>query len=551
MTITKRLFLIFSLLALSLIALSAYSLSALSGFQSRFEFVQVNAIPSIKDLDKTIGAASELRLALYEHQSLNDDSKQPAVETKIDQIMGQLKTLTDYYMANDISNDTDRSMTQDALNTITAIQAALPEFITASRAHDDARSLPLLQGENGVGAAVRKLATGLQAQIQLNIDASNDLRRENTEIYSKVFWGMLIFATAAIIVLGLLAVKTIFSVRNSLNGMQNLMVSVSETLDLSQQADASRNDEIGKTAAAFNSLMARVSGVLGSVTSSAQSVSSASTQIAAGNEDLSARTEEQAASLEQTSASISTLNDTVKQSAENARQASSLASTANDLSVHSGNAVAAMVGTMDKIKISSSKISDITGLIEGIAFQTNILALNAAVEAARAGEQGRGFAVVASEVRNLAQRSSTAAKEIKDLIVTSAQLVESGAVQAADVGENMAKVQGSIRQVADIVGEMAAATSEQSQGIEQVHLAIGQMDSVTQQNAALVEEASAASQSLQEQASTLSQLVSAFRLQADRRVPVETHQKKVPAIAPAARLAKPAAAGVDDNWSSF
>ncbi|WP_455820792.1 methyl-accepting chemotaxis protein [Pseudomonas cerasi] len=297
--------------------------------------------------------------------------------------------------------------------------------------------------------------------------------------------------------------------------------------------------------------MARVSGVLGSVTSSAQSVSSASTQIAAGNEDLSARTEEQAASLEQTSASISTLNDTVKQSAENARQASALASTANDLSVHSGNAVAAMVGTMDKIKISSSKISDITGLIEGIAFQTNILALNAAVEAARAGEQGRGFAVVASEVRNLAQRSSTAAREIKDLIVTSAQLVESGSVQAADVGENMAKVQGSIRQVADIVGEMAAATSEQSQGIEQVHLAIGQMDSVTQQNAALVEEASAASQSLQEQASTLSQLVSAFRLQADRRVPFEPVQKKVPAIAPAARLAKPAAAGVDDNWSSF
>ncbi|MBD8106516.1 methyl-accepting chemotaxis protein [Erwinia persicina] len=551
MTITKRLFVIFTLLALSLIALSAYSLSALSGFQSRFEFVQVNAIPSIKDLDKTIGAASELRLALYEHQSENDSSKQPAVETKIEQIIGQLKTLTDYYLANDISSDTDRAMTQDALNSITLIQAALPEFITASRSHDDARSLPLLQGESGVGAAVRKLSAGLQAQIQLNIDASNELRRENTEIYGNVFWGVMIFSGTAIIVLGLLAIKTIFSVRNSLNGMQNLMVLVSESLDLSKQADATRNDEIGKTAAAFNSLMARVSGVLGSVTSSAQSVSSASTQIAAGNEDLSARTEEQAASLEQTSASISTLNDTVKQSAENARQASSLASTANDLSVHSGNAVAAMVGTMEKIKTSSSKISDITGLIEGIAFQTNILALNAAVEAARAGEQGRGFAVVASEVRNLAQRSSTAAREIKDLIATSAQLVESGSVQAADVGENMAKVQGAIRQVADIVGEMAAATTEQSQGIEQVHLAIGQMDTVTQQNAALVEEASAASQSLQEQASTLNQLVSAFRLQADRRVPVELAAKKVPAIAPAARLAKPAAAAVDDNWSSF
>ncbi|MTD26899.1 methyl-accepting chemotaxis protein [Erwinia sorbitola] len=551
MTITKRLFLIFSLLALSLIALSAYSLSAISGFQSRFEFVQVNAIPSIKDLDKAINAASELSLALYEHQSENNSSKQPAVEAKIEQIIGQLKTLIDYYQTNDISSDLDRKMTQDALDSISVIQAALPEFVSASRTRDDAKSLPLLQGENGVGSVVRKLSAGLKEQIQLNIDISNDLRRENTQIYSKVFWGMLSFASAAIIVLGLLAIKTIFSVRNSLNGMQSLMVSVSESLDLTQQADASRSDEIGKTAAAFNSLMARVSGVLGSVTSSAQSVSSASTQIAAGNEDLSARTEEQAASLEQTSASISTLNDTVKQSAENARQASSLASTANELSVNSGNAVAAMVGTMEKIRTSSSKISDITGLIEGIAFQTNILALNAAVEAARAGEQGRGFAVVASEVRNLAQRSSTAAREIKDLIVTSAQLVESGSVQAADVGENMAKVQGSIRQVADIVGEMAAATSEQSQGIEQVHLAIGQMDTVTQQNAALVEEASAASQSLQEQASTLSQLVSAFRLQADRHLPGETNRNKVPAIAPAARLAKPAMASVDDNWSSF
>lgn len=551
MTITKRLFFIFTLLALSLVALSAYSLSAISGIQSRFEYVQVNAIPSIKDLNKAISAASDLRLALYEHQSENDNSKQPAIENKIEQIVGQLKTLTDYYLANDISNDVDRTLTQNALTTITEIQAALPEFFSASRSHDDAKSLPLLQGENGVGAVVRKLAKSLQAQIQLNIDISNDLRRENSENYTKVFWGVLIFSAAAIIILGLMAMKTIFSVRNSLNGMQDLMVTVSESLDLTHQADATRSDEIGKTAAAFNSLMARVSSVLGSVTSSAQSVSSASTQIAAGNEDLSARTEEQAASLEQTSASISTLNDTVKQSAENARQASSLASTANDLSVHSGNAVAAMVGTMEKIKTSSSKISDITGLIEGIAFQTNILALNAAVEAARAGEQGRGFAVVASEVRNLAQRSSTAAREIKDLIVTSAQLVESGSVQAADVGENMAKVQGSIRQVADIVGEMAAATSEQSQGIEQVHLAIGQMDTVTQQNAALVEEASAASQSLQEQASTLSQLVSAFRLQGDRRGSADHGVKKVPAIAPAARVAKPAVASVDDNWSSF
>lgn len=219
MTITKRLFLIFSLLALSLIALSAYSLYAISGFQSRFEYVQVNAIPSIKDLDKAISASNGLLVALYEHQSENDNSKQPGIENKIEQIVARLKTLTDYYMANDISSDQDREMTNDALNTITAIQGAMPAFITASRAHDDAQSLPMIQGENGVGAIVRKLVAGLQAQIQVNIDIGNDLRRQNAEIYSKVFWGTLIFASVIIIVMGLLAVKTILSVRNSLNGM--------------------------------------------------------------------------------------------------------------------------------------------------------------------------------------------------------------------------------------------------------------------------------------------------------------------------------------------
>ena len=350
-----------------------------------------------------------------------------------------------------------------------------------------------------------------------------------------------------IILVGGLVGKTILGVRGSLNNIQKVMVNVSETLDLTLKADDGRHDEIGKTALAFNTLMAKVASALSAVTDSANSVSSASTQIAAGNEDLSARTEEQAASLEQTSASMATLSDTVKQNAENARQASTLAGNANEMAELSGGSVSAMVKTMDDIKASSSKITEITGLIEGIAFQTNILALNAAVEAARAGEQGRGFAVVASEVRSLAQRSSTAAKEIKDLISTSAQLVENGAAQAADVGGNMVKVQSSIRQVADIVGEIAAATSEQSQGIDQVHLAVGQMDSVTQQNAALVEEASAAAQSLQEQAMTLSNLVGTFRVRAPGANFVSQPLRSAKSLPPVGKT--PALS--DGNWSSF
>ncbi|MDW8846039.1 methyl-accepting chemotaxis protein [Erwinia sp. MMLR14_017] len=548
MSITKRLFSIFSLLALAMCLLAGFSLYAITGFQARFEYVQRNAIPSIKDLDKTISTASKLNVALYEHQSETESGKQNLAEKKIDGLIADLKTQVNYYLANDVSNERDKEMSEGALADIVAIQSVLPGYITASLAHSDAVTLPMLQGEAGIGAAVRKLTQDLKSQIEFNIQLGEELRKVNNALYSRVFWGLLSFSAVVILLMGALACKTIFGVRRSLNNIQQVMVETSESLDLTRKADDRRSDEIGKTAFAFNALMGRVAAAMTAVTASAQSVSSASTQIAAGNEDLSARTEEQAASLEQTSASMSALNDTVKQSAENAKQASLLASNANEMAEQSGNAVSAMVNTMDNIKASSSKISDITGLIEGIAFQTNILALNAAVEAARAGEQGRGFAVVASEVRNLAQRSSTAAKEIKDLIVTSAQLVQSGAVQVANVGDNMAKVQGSIRQVADIVGEMAAATSEQSQGIEQVHLAVGQMDSVTQQNAALVEQASAASQSLQEQAITLSNLVGAFKVQSGSTMPAV----KQPALAKP--LSKPAMLKAElatDNWSSF
>jgi methyl-accepting chemotaxis protein len=303
---------------------------------------------------------------------------------------------------------------------------------------------------------------------------------------------------------------------------------------------------------AFNQLLARVSGTLLSVSHAAQSVSTGSTQIAAGNEDLSARTEEQAASLEQTSASMATLSETVRQNSEGAQQASSLANNANHMSIQNGTAVKQMLSTMDEIRASSAKISEITGLIEGIAFQTNILALNAAVEAARAGEHGRGFAVVASEVRNLAQRSSSAAREIKDLISTSVSQVEHGLEQASGVGSNSENVRQAIQQVADLVNEIAAATSEQSKGIEQVHQAIGQMDEVTQQNASLVEEASSASKSLQEQAETLSGLVATFKLESNHRA-VQSQQTAA-VRRPVLHTKQPEQQTIDltkANWESF
>jgi methyl-accepting chemotaxis protein len=253
--------------------------------------------------------------------------------------------------------------------------------------------------------------------------------------------------------------------------------------------------------------------VVGEVRTGTDAIATASGQIAAGNQDLSSRTEEQASSLEETAASMEELTSTVKQNADNARQANQLAVSASEVAMRGGGVVSQVVDTMGSINTSSKKIVDIIGVIDGIAFQTNILALNAAVEAARAGEQGRGFAVVASEVRSLAQRSGAAAKEIKGLIDDSVGKVEAGSRQVAEAGRTMDEIVDSVKRVTDIMGEITAASQEQSTGIEQVNQAIAQMDQVTQQNAALVEEAAAAAQSMQEQAASLVQAVSVFKLE--------------------------------------
>jgi len=266
---------------------------------------------------------------------------------------------------------------------------------------------------------------------------------------------------------------------------------------------------------ALKAMVDKLTGIVGEVRSATDSITIASKEIAAGNSDLSQRTEEQASSLEQTASSMEELTSTVKQNAENAKHANQLAASASDIAVKGGQAVGEVVNTMASISTSSKKIGDIISVIEGIAFQTNILALNAAVEAARAGEQGRGFAVVASEVRNLAQRSAAAAKEIKTLIGDSVNIVDAGSKQVDQAGATMNEIVAAVKRVTDIMAEIAAASDEQSAGIEEVNQAIVQMDNVTQQNAALVEEAAAAAESMQEQANGLYVAVSVFKLEAD------------------------------------
>ena len=343
--------------------------------------------------------------------------------------------------------------------------------------------------------------------------------------------------------------------------------------DLSRRIEVRSRDETGQLMQALQEMSASLAGIVANVRHGADSLTTGAREIAAGNLDLSSRTEQQASSLEETASSMEELTSTVKQNADNARQANQLALTASGVATQGGEVVAQVVDTMAAIDGSSKKIVDIIGVIDGIAFQTNILALNAAVEAARAGEQGRGFAVVATEVRSLAQKSAAAAREIKSLIGDSVDKVEAGSKLVAQAGSTIQEVVASVQRVTDIMAEITAASNEQSAGIEQVNQAIAQMDQVTQQNAALVEEAAAAAGSMQDQAATLSQVVSIFRVQghAAAAVPAASGQRRAPsasslpaprpvastsasasrAVAPAVPRRAAAPAGSDADWEEF
>jgi methyl-accepting chemotaxis protein len=390
-------------------------------------------------------------------------------------------------------------------------------------------------------SAVRKeqtaLLTALTDLVKYQSAAVTQAAQEAEQAYTHSRNLMLLMTAIA----AALASWVLYWVTRSITRPLNRAVGMAEAVaggDLTTRMECDTTDETGQLLRALINMNDALARTVGQVRSGTDTITVASNEIASGNLDLSSRTEQQASSLEETASSMEELTSTVTQNAENARQATKLVVAASEFATKGGQVVSQVVTTMGAIKDSSSKIVDIIGVIDGIAFQTNILALNAAVEAARAGEQGRGFAVVASEVRNLAQRSASAAKEIKELISRSVETVDEGARLVDEAGATMDGIVISVKQVADIMTEISAASSEQSNGIAQVNQAIVSIDDVTQQNAALVEEAAAAAQSMRDQADLLAQAVSVFKL-VNQPAYAPPPQRKQAVIAAASAVVKP------------
>ena len=406
-----------------------------------------------------------------------------------------------------------------------AQEKALSDAMAAKRAaYFDAGWNPLIEslkankGDDAAEITIKKLP-GLYNAVTTASAALEQYQatsaQANYDTSQATYYRLFTICTISLVVGTLASLFSWFSLRRSIARPIEDALSQCDAIatgDLTRDIAVHSKDEMGQLLEGLRRMQDGLISTVSTVRSGTESIASASSEIASGNRDLSQRTEEQAASLEETAASMEELTATVRQNADNARQASSLADTASNVAQRGGSVVDQVIATMNSIHQGSGKMADIIGVIEGIAFQTNILALNAAVEAARAGEQGRGFAVVASEVRSLAQRSATAAKEIKQLITESVDRVSSGSSLVTEAGSTMSELVTAVQRVTDIMGEIAAASEEQSRGIEQVNRAVTQMDEVTQQNAALVEQAAAAASSLQDQAARMREVVSVFRI---------------------------------------
>jgi len=574
MSIARRLYLLIFVAFFVLIGLAGFAMYQMDKIYTQTNYANINTVPSLVELSTSFRYAARIRSQVWEYIASDDANTKAALAKSISSTSEKLTESLNRFEKNDVSDDKDLAL----LNTVRKNFAEFYGIVNKVIALDnEGKKDEAKTAMSSAQAAQTKLSDAFDAHRDYNTDLGKTAAKSAESAMHTSNWISILMTLFGLAVIGTMGFMLVRKIVSSLN----YAVEVAQTVasgDLTRTIEVNSNDEAGKVLQALKEMNGNLLDIVGQVRTGTDTIAAASTQIASGNMDLSSRTETQASSLEETASSMEELTSTVRQNADNARQANQLAVSASEVATRGGEAVDQVVETMSGINESARKIVDIIGVIDGIAFQTNILALNAAVEAARAGEQGRGFAVVAAEVRNLAQRSASAAKEIKALIDDSVEKVDRGTHLVSEAGSTIKEVVQSVRRVTDVVSEISAANQEQTAGIDQINIAVTQMDETTQQNAALVEQAAAAASALQDQAANLAQVVSVFRIdakhasasishadsgrKADVRAAPKTAARpasalKRPALhspSPASKpKAKPAAQtqGTDEQWDEF
>ena len=569
LSIKSRLIFVIGFLSVLLLGIGGLGLTSLNATNNAMKTVYEDRVVALGKLERITSLININQIIVGESVS-GQLSAFPDDVAVVDKRVVELKngiseidTLWKAYIATHLTAEEEKLAKQFDANRKTYGSTGLMPAVAALSGHDFQQAGEILQGP--MKETYPPVRASVEALIKLQLEVAKGEFEASAARYETARNLSIAVIGFGVLLASLIGFWLIRAISRPLNEAVRIAESVAAG-DLTQRIEVSTQDETGKLMQAMKNMTASLVNIVGQVRTGTETIAVASREIASGNADLSSRTEQQASSLEETASSMEELTSTVKQNAENARQANQLVGSTADVAVKGGQVVGKVVDTMASIKQSSRKIADIIGVIDGIAFQTNILALNAAVEAARAGEQGRGFAVVATEVRNLAQRSAGAAKEIKALIEDSVGKVDAGGKLVDEAGKTMDEIVSSVKRVTDIMSEIAAASQEQSSGIEQVNQAITQVDDVTQQNAALVEQAAAAAESLQDQADKLAEAVSVFRVDGMAAGPraelpvrsdrVAAKPKTTPRGAPAKALARPkklavVGGGSSDEWEEF
>ncbi len=545
LTIKTRLIFVIGFLSLQLVAGGVIGIVSLKFANDDIESLYQDRLVATSQIDAVARLISRNEILLARAMTA-ESTKIGGLMTELEANRKEADALWKTYAAGRKTADEQKLAEQFTAARKMYLDEGLVPATQAVRGDDTGHAIELLHGP------VTTLSVPMQNAIDKLIKLQSEIARADFERSQTVYQWVRNTCSAAVALGLLLALVIGYRLVRAITGPLDEAVRIASAVaagDLTQHIAVNGNDETGKLMQALKKMNDSLKDIVSRVRVGTDTIVTASGQIASGNMDLSSRTEQQASSLEETASSMEQLNSTVRQNEDNARAANELALAASGVAVRGGQVVSEVVQTMGAINAASHRIADIIGVIDGIAFQTNILALNAAVEAARAGEHGRGFAVVATEVRSLAQKSASAAREIKSLITDSVSQVDGGTRLAQQAGETMKEVVASVRHVTEMMGQISSASAEQSDGIGQVNQAIVQMDQATQQNAALVEEAAAAAGALQAQAQQLLAAVQVFQLEAGApAVPAPTATAAMPAIAANERLPAPVSG---DDWQTF